>query len=166
MRRRLDLAASIVTRPPVLFLDAEPTTGLSDPTSRQRVWQIIRPELVASGVTVLLTTQYLEEADQLARTIIVVDHGHGHCRRHSRRAEAGSRAGARLEVDAVRPHRRGGRRPGRVTWRGPRRSATTAGGSTAAVRSQSGPGHAPCRPPLDAAGHHQADDVKRRQPSP
>jgi len=72
MRRRLDLAASLMTRPPVLFLD-EPTTGL-DPTSRQRVWEAIR-ELLKDGVTVLLTTQYLEEADALAHRIVVVDHG-------------------------------------------------------------------------------------------
>jgi ABC-2 type transport system ATP-binding protein len=72
MRRRLDLAASLMTRPPVLFLD-EPTTGL-DPTSRQRVWEAIR-ELLDDGVTVLLTTQYLEEADALAYRIVVVDHG-------------------------------------------------------------------------------------------
>jgi len=72
MRRRLDLAAGLVTRPPVLFLD-EPTTGL-DPTSRAGMWQIIR-ELVADGATLLLTTQYLEEADQLADRIVVIDHG-------------------------------------------------------------------------------------------
>ena len=72
MRRRLDLAASLMTRPPVLFLD-EPTTGL-DPTSRKRVWDVIR-ELVGEGVTVLLTTQYLEEADTLADQIVVIDHG-------------------------------------------------------------------------------------------
>jgi ABC-2 type transport system ATP-binding protein len=72
MRRRLDLAASLITRPPVLLLD-EPTTGL-DPTSRQRVWEAIR-ELLGEGVTVLLTTQYLEEADALADRIVVVDHG-------------------------------------------------------------------------------------------
>jgi daunorubicin resistance ABC transporter ATP-binding subunit len=72
MRRRLDLAAGLVTRPPVLFLD-EPTTGL-DPTSRVRMWDIIR-DLVASGVTLLLTTQYLDEADELADQIVVVDHG-------------------------------------------------------------------------------------------
>ena len=72
MRRRLDLAASMMTRPPVLFLD-EPTTGL-DPTSRQRMWDVIR-ELVGEGVTVLLTTQYLEEADTLADEIVVIDHG-------------------------------------------------------------------------------------------
>ena len=72
MRRRLDLAASLMTRPPVLFLD-EPTTGL-DPTSRQRVWATVR-ELISDGVTVLLTTQYLEEADALADRIVVVNHG-------------------------------------------------------------------------------------------
>jgi ABC-2 type transport system ATP-binding protein len=72
MRRRLDLAASLMTRPPVLFLD-EPTTGL-DPTSRQRVWDAIR-ELLREGVTVLLTTQYLDEADALAHQIVVIDHG-------------------------------------------------------------------------------------------
>jgi ABC-2 type transport system ATP-binding protein len=72
MRRRLDLAASMMTRPPVLFLD-EPTTGL-DPTSRQRMWDVIR-QLVGEGVTLLLTTQYLDEADTLADTIVVIDHG-------------------------------------------------------------------------------------------
>ena len=72
MRRRLDLSASLVTQPPVLFLD-EPTTGL-DPVSRQRVWEVIR-ELIGSGVTVLLTTQYLDEADTLADRIVVVNHG-------------------------------------------------------------------------------------------
>jgi ABC-2 type transport system ATP-binding protein len=72
MRRRLDLAASLLTRPPVLFLD-EPTTGL-DPVSRQRVWEVIR-ELTGSGVTLLLTTQYLDEADALADHIVVVNHG-------------------------------------------------------------------------------------------
>jgi ABC-2 type transport system ATP-binding protein len=73
MRRRLDVAAALVARPPILFLD-EPTTGL-DIQSRQELWAVIR-ELVADGSTVLLTTQYLEEADQLADRIAVVDHGH------------------------------------------------------------------------------------------
>ena len=73
MRRRLDVAAALVQRPPVLFLD-EPTTGL-DIQSRLELWAVIR-ELVADGSTVLLTTQYLEEADQLADRIAVVDHGH------------------------------------------------------------------------------------------
>ncbi|GAB2626754.1 daunorubicin resistance protein DrrA family ABC transporter ATP-binding protein [Streptomyces capparidis] len=72
MRRRLDLAAGLVGRPRVLFLD-EPTTGL-DPASRGELWQIVR-ELVGDGVTVLLTTQYLEEADQLADDIAVIDKG-------------------------------------------------------------------------------------------
>jgi oleandomycin transport system ATP-binding protein len=72
MRRRLDLAASLVGRPRVLYLD-EPTTGL-DPRSRIEVWRMVR-ELVADGVTVLLTTQYLDEADQLAHDIVVIDHG-------------------------------------------------------------------------------------------
>jgi len=73
MRRRLDVAAALVHRPPVLFLD-EPTTGL-DIQSRTELWAVIR-ELVAEGATVLLTTQYLEEADRLADRIAVVDHGH------------------------------------------------------------------------------------------
>ena len=72
MRRRLDLAASLVSSPPILFLD-EPTTGL-DPRSRLVLWGIIRT-LVADGTTVLLTTQYLEEADQLADRIVVIDRG-------------------------------------------------------------------------------------------
>jgi oleandomycin transport system ATP-binding protein len=72
MRRRLDLAASLVGRPPMLYLD-EPTTGL-DPRARAELWNLIR-SLVAGGVTVLLTTQYLDEADQLCDEIVVVDHG-------------------------------------------------------------------------------------------
>jgi ABC-2 type transport system ATP-binding protein len=94
MRRRLELAAGLMTRPPVPFLD-EPTTGL-DPTSRVRMWEVIRG-LVADGLTLLLTTQYLDEADELADRIVVVDHG---------RVIAGGTAaelkaqtgGARLEV--------------------------------------------------------------------
>src|ERR1700691_2833839 len=100
MRRRLDLAAGLVTRPPVLFLD-EPTTGL-DPTSRVRMWEVIRG-LVADGVTLLLTTQYLDEADELADRIVVIDHG---------RVIAGGTAaqlkaqigGARLELTLSEAH--------------------------------------------------------------
>lgn len=72
MRRRLDLAASLVAKPEILFLD-EPTTGL-DPRSRIELWEVIE-NLVSDGTTVLLTTQYLEEADQLAEDIVVIDHG-------------------------------------------------------------------------------------------
>jgi ABC-2 type transport system ATP-binding protein len=73
MRRRLDLAAALVAEPPVVFLD-EPTTGL-DPRSRLDLWETIE-QLVAEGTTVLLTTQYLDEADRLADRIAVIDHGH------------------------------------------------------------------------------------------
>jgi ABC-2 type transport system ATP-binding protein len=72
MRRRLDLAISLIAAPPVVFLD-EPTTGL-DPRSRNQMWSVVR-ELTASGTTILLTTQYLEEADQLADTVAVLNHG-------------------------------------------------------------------------------------------
>ena len=72
MRRRLDLAGALVARPPVLFLD-EPTTGL-DPRSRTEMWEILQ-RLVAEGTSLLLTTQYLEEADLLADNIVVIDHG-------------------------------------------------------------------------------------------
>ena len=72
MRRRLDLAMTLVGSPRVIFLD-EPTTGL-DPRSRREMWQIVR-DLVAGGVTIFLTTQYLEEADELADRIAVLDHG-------------------------------------------------------------------------------------------
>ncbi|WP_024448051.1 daunorubicin resistance protein DrrA family ABC transporter ATP-binding protein [Mycolicibacterium iranicum] len=72
MRRRLDLAVSLLASPPVLFLD-EPTTGL-DPRSRSELWDVLR-DLVAQGTTLLLTTQYLEEADQLADNIVVIDRG-------------------------------------------------------------------------------------------
>jgi ABC-2 type transport system ATP-binding protein len=112
MRRRLDLAASLVARPRVLFLD-EPTTGL-DPRSRIEMWQVIG-ELVADGTSMLLTTQYLEEADHLASTIAVVDHGKviaggtsdelkasvGGERLHITVADPGQLAAA---VDAVRRH--------------------------------------------------------------
>jgi ABC-2 type transport system ATP-binding protein len=72
MRRRIDLAASLIASPPVLFLD-EPTTGL-DPQSRNDLWELLR-ELVRDGTTLVLTTQYLEEADRLADSIVLLDHG-------------------------------------------------------------------------------------------
>ncbi|MBO6718132.1 MAG: ATP-binding cassette domain-containing protein [Rhizobiaceae bacterium] len=90
MRRRLDIAASLIVTPGVLFLD-EPTTGL-DPTARQGVWRMIR-KLAGSGVTVLLTTQYLEEADQLAARIAVIDHGRKIAEGTSRELKAATGSG-------------------------------------------------------------------------
>ena len=90
MRRRLDIAASLVVTPGVLFLD-EPTTGL-DPVARQAVWGLIR-QLAASGVTILLTTQYLEEADQLAARIAVIDHGRKIAEGTSRELKAATGSG-------------------------------------------------------------------------
>jgi ABC-2 type transport system ATP-binding protein len=100
MRRRLDLAASMMTRPPVLFLD-EPTTGL-DPTSRLRMWDVIR-QLVGEGVTLLLTTQYLDEADTLADRIVVIDHGLVIAEGTPLELKQASKT-ARLEVTLTAPH--------------------------------------------------------------
>ena len=100
MRRRLDLAASLMTRPPVLFLD-EPTTGL-DPTGRQQTWDAIRA-LLREGITVLLTTQYLEEADALANRITVVDHGTVIAEGTPHELKGASRS-AHVEVTLAAPH--------------------------------------------------------------
>jgi ABC-2 type transport system ATP-binding protein len=158
MRRRLDLAAGLMTRPPVLFLD-EPTTGL-DPASRLRMWNVIR-ELVADGVTLLLTTQYLDEADELADQIVVIDHGHviAGGAPAELKAETG---GARLEVTlseadpgapaALEPFVAG---PVHVSQDGRRlRAPVRSGGgvATTVVRA------------LDAAGI-TVDDVEVHQPS-
>lgn len=100
MRRRLDLAASVVARPPVLFLD-EPTTGL-DPSSRVLMWEVIRG-LVSDGATLLLTTQYLDEADNLADEIVVIDHGRVIAQGTSRELKEKT-GGARLAVTLTTPN--------------------------------------------------------------
>ncbi len=97
MRRRLDLAMTLMGDPRIIFLD-EPTTGL-DPRSRRTMWQIIR-DLSPTGVTIFLTTQYLEEADQLADQIAVLDHGRLRGRGHTRTS---SSAGSRRSRPAVLP---------------------------------------------------------------
>ncbi|MFE4215362.1 ATP-binding cassette domain-containing protein [Streptomyces sp. NPDC056844] len=99
MRRRLDLAAALVVSPPVMFMD-EPTTGL-DPRNRQQLWEVIE-ELVAGGTTLLLTTQYLEEADHLAHDICVIDHGKVIARGTSDQLKART-GGERVEVVVHRP---------------------------------------------------------------
>jgi ABC-2 type transport system ATP-binding protein len=158
MRRRLDLAAGLVTRPPVLFLD-EPTTGL-DPTSRLRMWEVIR-ELVAEGVTLLLTTQYLEEADELADRIVVIDHGTVIAEGTSAELKAAT-GGARLTVTLSAPHplARAALEPyvdGAIhVSQGDRRLQ-------AAVRNSSGLATLVVRA-LDAAGA-AVDDVEVRPPS-
>ena len=121
MRRRLDLAAALVARPPVLFLD-EPTTGL-DPRSRVDLWVTIE-ELVADGTTVLLTTQYLDEADRLADRIAVIDRGtviaDGTADELKDRV-GGERLEVHLTDDEARRSRRRGRSAG---WRASCRRST------------------------------------------
>ncbi|MBI1351030.1 MAG: ATP-binding cassette domain-containing protein [Actinomycetales bacterium] len=136
MRRRLDLAASLVAQPSILFLD-EPTTGL-DPRSRLGLWDVIK-DLVDRGTTVLLTTQYLEEADQLAEDIVVIDHGRviAHGTSEQLKDEIG---GDRIEVVLVKPEDVGGAvsaltsvASGEATADDLRVSAPVSGGSTVLV---------------------------------
>ena len=157
MRRRLDLAMSLVGDPRIIFLD-EPTTGL-DPRSRRTMWQIIR-DLVAGGVTIFLTTQYLEEADQLADRIAVLDHGQARRRGHRRRAQAtGPR---RAHPAAVRRRRGRSTRPPPSSARCPattrrsalqvperRRRPVAAGAARPARRRmRSRSTNCPCTPPI------------------
>ena len=114
MRRRLDLAASLVGRPSVIFLD-EPTTGL-DPAKREDMWEVVR-RLVTDGSTVLLTTQYLDEADALADEITVIDHGRVIAHDTPDGAQAGRRRpDARGPAERTEP---GPRRPPRFSPRSP-----------------------------------------------
>jgi daunorubicin resistance ABC transporter ATP-binding subunit len=158
MRRRLDLAAGLVKHPPVLFLD-EPTTGL-DPVSRARMWHVIRG-LVTDGTTLLLTTQYLDEADELADRIVVVDHGRAIAEGTAAelklqiggaRLEVALTSPDRLAVDALEPFVAGAIQ---VSTDGRRLSApveAVAGVATTVVRA------------LDAASI-SVDNVEVRQPS-
>lgn len=158
MRRRLDLAAGLLTRPPVLFLD-EPTTGL-DPASRIRMWGVIR-ELVTDGATLLLTTQYLEEADELADRIVVIDHGRVIAEGTAAELKAQT-GGARLQVTLTSPH------PGATTALGRFATGDVAVSHDgrhlrAPVSSGSGLASAVVRT-LDEAGI-SVDDVEVRPPS-
>lgn len=158
MRRRLDLAASLLTRPPVLFLD-EPTTGL-DPASRRRVWEVIS-ELTDSGATLLLTTQYLEEADALAARIVVINRGQVIADGTPRELKERSRS-AHVEVTLAEP------RPDAAEVIAPLvsgRASVSADGRrlSAAVDSEPGLATALVRA-LDQAGI-LVDNVELRQPS-
>ena len=114
MRRRLDLGASLVGTPRLLLLD-EPTTGL-DPGSRNEVWDAIR-EMNRAGTDILLTTQYLDEADHLAASIVIIDDGPGHCPGHTRPAQVACRSGHDRTAYRRRAHpgasSPGARHPGR-----------------------------------------------------
>ena len=129
MRRRLDIAASIVVTPELMFLD-EPTTGL-DPRSRNQVWDIVRA-LVAEGTTILLCTQYLDEADQLADGIAVIDHG--------KVIAEGTPAQLKASVGYGALHRA----PRSTPTSAPRQSDCSRSGSTACIATAT---RRRCRPP-------------------
>ena len=144
MRRRLDLAASLIASPPVLFLD-EPTTGL-DPASRNDLWALLR-ELVADGATLVLTTQYLEEADRLADQIVVLDHG--------RVAAQGSPSELKARIGGERIEVTRRRRPSRST----RTAAALAPYSTSTPARRPGRPRARHRPDRP---RHEADRGRAR----
>jgi ABC-2 type transport system ATP-binding protein len=158
MRRRLDLAAGLTIRPPVVFLD-EPTTGL-DPASRLNVWEVIR-DLAADGLTLLLTTQYLDEADNLADRIVVIDHGLVIAQGSAQELKSAV-GGATLEVTLTDPH------PAAVGAlsqfvEGPVHTSHDGRRLRAPVKSASGVATMVVRS-LDAAGV-LVDDVEVHQPS-
>ena len=165
MRRRLDLAASLMAAPPVLFLD-EPTTGL-DPRSRIELWNLLG-DLVRDGATLLLTTQYLEEADRLADDIVVLDGGRdrraGLARPSSRRASAASasRSPSAAPTSSRPPPRRWGTSPATARRRRRGRPRRRAGGH----RRRAGRGRA--RPRRRRRRHHRPapprGDARRRLP--
>ena len=178
MRRRLDLGAALVAKPPVLFLD-EPTTGL-DPRSRLELWTTIE-ELVAEGRTVLLTTQYLDEADRLADTIAVIDRGRVIAKgtpdelkdrvggerlevrlaARGRRAGGGARAGAALRRAAARRGRHGHGRRAPARGRDRRGGAPPRRGGRRRRRHHAAPADARRRVPVAhrPRGRGRADDA-------
>ena len=181
MRRRLDLASSLLTRPRILFLD-EPTTGL-DPRSRNEIWAIVR-ELVREGTTIMLTTQYLEEADQLADRIAVIDHGRVIAQGTGN--ELKDRVGGQiLEVELTSAGQRDeaqsvlagvgcgepepGERPDQLTLPAPRDGLELIEDAAAALRHARDRGERPRAAPPDArrrvpAAHGRAAERGRRRP--
>ena len=168
MRRRLDLAASLIGYPSVLFLD-EPTTGL-DPNARAMTWAIVR-ELADSGTTLLLTTQYLEEADQLARRVAVIDGGTVIAEGTPDQLKS-SLGGEHLEVVAGRGRGcRGGDRRGQAVRRRQRPAGRGGAAAVGAGRGGRGPDHAGGARPRPGRGpgqrrDHAARVARRRVPVP
>ena len=156
MKRRLDIAMTLVGNPRIIFLD-EPTTGL-DPRSRHNMWRIIR-ELVSDGVTVFLTTQYLEEADELADRIAVLERRQDRRRGHRRRAEA---------AHPRRPRPAPLHRPGRLPVRRRRAARGHPGrrGAGAADPQRRQPARAALHPRLAGLGRHRGGRADRAHPRP
>ena len=161
MRRRLDLAATLVARPEVLFLD-EPTTGL-DPRARNELWDVLE-SLVDEGATLLLTTQYLEEADRLADDIVVIDHGRVIARGDSRELKR-QVGGAQVFATVADPSRLGdvaSRSPGsRTRRRWTRRPRSRAG----AHRGRPAAGLAPGRRARRRGGSRSTTSACASRPS-
>ena len=160
MRRRLDLGAALMAEPPVIFLD-EPTTGL-DPKGRLSMWDLIE-DLARGGTTVLMTTQYLEEADRLADDIVVIDHGRAIARGTALELKQ-QVGGERLEVTiSDNPYLSAARRVLEALGEGPAHVDEEARRVSVAVRSHDGVLTRAIRE-LDAAGVH-VDDIGFRRPT-